>query len=31
MKPTQDDTIEAKEVYSKLSFEKYKGKIVLRN
>ena len=31
MKPTHDDIIEAKEVYSQLSFKKYKGKLVLHN
>ena len=31
MKPTHDDTIEVKEVYSQLSFEKYKGKLMLYN
>ena len=31
MKPTHDDIIEAKEVYSQLSFEKYKGKLMLHN
>ena len=30
MKPTHDDIIEAKEVYIQLSFERYKGKSVLR-
>ena len=31
MKPTHNDIIEAKEVYSQLSFGRYKGKLVLRN
>ena len=31
MKPTYDDIIEAKEVYSQLSFERYKGRLILRN
>ena len=31
MKPTQDDIIEAKEVNSQLSFERYKEKLMLRN
>ena len=31
MKPTQDDVIKANKVYSQLSFEKYKGKLSLRN
>ena len=31
MKPTHDDIIEAKEVYSQLSFERYQGKLMLRN
>ena len=30
-KPTHDDIIEAKEVYNQQSFERYKGKLVLRN
>ena len=29
-RPAQDDIIEAKEFYKQLSFEKYKGKLVLR-
>ena len=29
MKPTRDNIIEAKEVYIQLSFERYKGKLVL--
>ena len=28
-KPTHDDIIEAKEFYIQLSFERYKGKLVL--
>ena len=31
MKPTHDDTIEAKEVKIQLSFGRYKGKLVLHN
>ena len=31
MKPTHEYIIEAKEVYNQLSYEKYKGKLVLRN
>ena len=31
MEPTRDAIIEAKEVYSQLSFEKYKGKLMLGN
>ena len=31
MKPTHDDIIEAKEIYIQLSFERYKGKLMLRN
>ena len=31
MMPTQDDIIEAKEVYIQLSFEKYKVKLLLHN
>ena len=31
MKPTHDDIIEAKEVYSQLSFEIYQGKLMLCN
>ena len=31
MKPTHNDIIDAKEVYSQLSFEKYKGKLLMRN
>ena len=35
MKPTHDDTytciIEANEVYSQLLFDRYKGKLMLRN
>ena len=30
-KPTHDDIIEAKEVYIRQSFERYKGKVLLRN
>ena len=30
MKPTHDDIIEAKEVYSHLSYGRYKGKLMLR-
>ena len=30
MKPTHDDTIEAKEVYIQMTFGRYKGKLVLR-
>ena len=30
-KPTHDDIIEAKEVYIHQAFERYKGKLVLRN
>ena len=30
MKPPHDDIIEAKEVYMQLSFEIYKGKLMLR-
>ena len=30
MKPTHDDIIEAKEVYSQMSFGRYKGKLMLR-
>ena len=30
MKPTHDDIIEAKKIYIQLSFERYKGKLVLR-
>ena len=30
MKPTHDDTIEAKDVYIQLSFERYKVKLMLR-
>ena len=30
-KPTQDDIIEAKKFYIQLFFERYKGKLVLRN
>ena len=30
-KPTHDDIIEAKEVYIRQSFGRYKGKLVLRN
>ena len=30
-KPTQDDIIEAKEVYIQQSFGRYKGKLVLHN
>ena len=29
--PARDDIIEAKEVYIQQSFERYKGKLVLRN
>ena len=29
MKPTHDDIIEAKEVNSQLSFDRYKGKLML--
>ena len=31
MKSTHDDIIEAKEVYIKQSFERYKLKVMLRN
>ena len=31
MKPTHDDTIEAKGIYIQLSFERYKVKLMLRN
>ena len=31
MKPSHDDIIEEKEVYSQLSFAKYKGKLMLHN
>ena len=31
MKPTHNNIIEAKEVYSQLSFEKFQGKYMLRN
>ena len=31
MKRTHDGIVEAKEVYTRLSFERYKGKLVLRN
>ena len=30
MKPTHDDMVEAMEVYIQVSFERYKGKLVLR-
>ena len=30
MKPAHGDIIEEKEVYSQLSFERYKGKLILR-
>ena len=30
-KPTQDDLIEAREFYIQLFFERYKGKLMLRN
>ena len=31
MKPTHDNIIEAKDVYSQLPFRRYKGKFMLRN
>ena len=31
MRPTHDDTIETKKVNSQLSFERYDGKLMLRN
>ena len=31
MKPTRDESIEAKEVYIQLSLGRYKGKLALRN
>ena len=31
MKTTHDDIIEAMEVYSQLSYERYKGKLMLHN